>query len=471
MILPSSYLRPRAYEPHSYAWQPLPHTLEVNGGRIPHPVRSHAVFLVHGIGDQQRAETAATLRSGFEDALVVLLERQENESHKAGGAGGSKIDPGQLPPPFIYEGYWADYEDLKNTFPEKWRTLSEGERAFFNDLWARRTTDLMGTIRWFFAQQLRLLNPSIIWRIHLFAWLLYIPLQVVVVATLALAALRYRKAITHALSDVRLYVDPKGMIERAIVQRIDRRVGESFLRMIGLDWDLRPLLRSRLIRHDGKPIVFDRVTWVAHSLGTVISYNVLSDLFARARELEKTGDAKQKAGVKRFRTSFRRFVTLGSPLDKVAFLFGERSIRSWEPEDRLAPWDPSSADDARRRRDSGDLTWDWWVNFYHALDPVSGALSNELLCGDYPPRNYHIGLARLPGLAHMAYWRDVNPLKHILGRVYGKEILADEPLREWGAGTRTLVAMLGYFVWAGFIVGAAWFVVWYVWGLAQKWIM
>ena len=48
---------------------------------------------------------------------------------------------------------------------------------------------------------------------------------------------RHPRILSRALGDVRLYLDPKGEIERVIVQRIDKRVGENFLRLIGLDWN------------------------------------------------------------------------------------------------------------------------------------------------------------------------------------------------------------------------------------------
>jgi hypothetical protein len=119
------------------------------------------------------------------------------------------------------------------------------------------------------------------------------------------------------------------VIERAIVQRVDKRVGKEFLRMIGLDWDFKPLPVSEMLKSDGKPVVFDRLIWVAHSLGSVISYNVLSDLFQRADDLDRIGTREQKQGVQKFRDALRRFVTIGSPLDKIAFLLGRDALRPW----------------------------------------------------------------------------------------------------------------------------------------------
>ena len=102
----------------------------------------------------------------------------------------------------------------------------------------------------------------------------------------------------------------------------------------------------------------------------------------------------QLEGVKKFRSTLRRFVTIGSPLDKIAFLTGNEALR---PLPRLPR---SELLEGGETVPNGEGRREWWVNFYHVLDPVSGALSNPAICGDQPPLNYHIGLWKLPGIAH-----------------------------------------------------------------------
>ncbi|MEX1275887.1 MAG: hypothetical protein WEE20_08145 [Bacteroidota bacterium] len=439
----SSKHRPPAFEEIVYPWHlgKVSRTIELDGARVPHPAWRNAIFVVHGMGRQLITETAASLRSGFEDSLDEILEWQHergiaNPLHKLG----------EIPPPLIAEGYWADYESLEKTFPEDWKELEGNKRGFFVALWRTRLLSPFRTFGWLVRQQLRLLNPSVIWRVHFFAWLLYIPLQVVSLATLLALLIRNPKVLSDVLADVRLYVAPKGITERAIVQRIDYRVGAEFLKLIGLGWDFRPLPKTERKKISGKEVVFERIIWVAHSLGTVISYNVLSDLFHRAKGLTKSGDKIQKQGVERFRAALRRFVTIGSPLDKIAFLFGEKALRPWPPRDRQAMV-------AGGETVEGDHVKQWWVNFWHVLDPVSGALSNSLICGDRPPMNRHIGLFRVPGLAHVAYWKDSATLRFILGRAYGRKFLEDREFRPMPAWALTMFAVVGYLVWAATIVG------------------
>jgi len=453
MIPQSVYKRPPAYE-NVYQWHlgMVPKTIQVNEKTVDNPARNNAIFVVHGMGQQAWAETAALLRSGFED----VLEEIDDENPDA------PIHPLSIPAPFIQEGFWANFDNLEKTFPEEVKHLEDSKIDFFVRMWKKRSISPTRTLRWFFSQQLKLVNPSVIWRIHLVAWLLYIPLQIVSFCMLTSLWLTKRNIIGSVLGDVRLYVSPRGVIERAIVQRIDKRVGSAFLRMIGLDWDFKRLKIKDRIKSNGKPVVFDRIIWVAHSLGSVVSYNVLSDLFHRANDIEKsdTSTDEQRKAVQKFRDSLRRFITIGSPLDKIAFLFqgGDNALRPWPQEDRVDLVKASYVGTGQKTR-----LRDFWINFYHVFDPVSGALQNPLICGKNPPLNFHIGMFKIPGLAHVSYWTDRYTLKYILSRLYGKEFLpvpADQNLKPI---TLTLLALLGYTVWSAIIAAILVLIFWGMW--------
>ncbi len=319
--------RPLAFEQGNFLWnmQRVPKTLP--DGKTPHPARSSAIFVVHGIGQQSSTETAAQLRAGFENAFEEIAVWQEKHLKQS-----SSDNQPTLPPPFIYEGYWANYDDVQATFSEDWKRFNQREQTFFGNLWKHRVVSGARTIGWMFRQQVHLLHPKVLCEVGLFAWILYWPLQIVSTAALLFALVRFPKAITGFANDMRVYLEPRGVVERAIVQRIDDRVGQEFLRMIGLDWEFRPLPPDQLIEAGGERFVFKRIVWVAHSLGTVISYNVLSALLHKAEDIKSSGDAKQKAGVALFRRALCRFVTMGSPLDKVAFLYRDESLRPWPGE-------------------------------------------------------------------------------------------------------------------------------------------
>src|SRR6266850_5047586 len=133
--------RPAAYEPDSYGWnlRRVPTMALINGQPEPNPARHCAVFVVHGMGEQLWTETSASLRSGFEDALEII--RQWQADHLEAG----KATAGQVPPPFTYEGYWANYTDLEKTFSEDWQRFNEREQKFFQHLWDTRTYSVMRT--------------------------------------------------------------------------------------------------------------------------------------------------------------------------------------------------------------------------------------------------------------------------------------------------------------------------------------
>lgn len=59
-----SQVRPSVFEEGHFLWnfQRVPRTLP--GRKTPHPGKTHATFVVYGMGDQAAAATAATLVGG-----------------------------------------------------------------------------------------------------------------------------------------------------------------------------------------------------------------------------------------------------------------------------------------------------------------------------------------------------------------------------------------------------------------------
>ncbi len=429
--------RPRAWE-KVFRW----HLGQVENSD---PSKKSAIYVVHGMGKQAWAETSAVLRAGIEDALEtpqVILKTFEI-----------------LPAPFIQDGFWADYDDLEKSFPEEWNRLEESKHSFFNMLWKSRSISSIRTFRWFFGQLIRLVfDPKVFKEVSLLAWFIYLMMLVIVPSLFLIIFLFLPSVMSSILNDVRLYCSPKGIIERAIVQRIDCRVGASLLKLMGMDWDFRKLKIYDQYKVDGKPITFDRVFFVAHSLGTVVSYNVMSDLFSRADELAINGDEEQKEGVKRFWESLERFVTLGSPLDKIAVLFGNKVLRKWP--DRM--FDPENEKNIKLNERLKHFLPNWWINYYHFLDPVSGALSHDYICPkNQMPNNHHLRkFSYLPGLAHVKYWKDKTVLGYLLSRFFGKTRIEFPRKESMSATTLTWFAIAGYFIWFCIILVPVALVLW-----------
>jgi hypothetical protein len=447
--------RPCAFEKNSYPWNlhRVPKETTINGRIVPHPGRQCAIFVVHGMGEQEWLDTSVLLRSGFEDALEIIRLWQTRNLKRD-----TSIRE-EVPPPYVCDGFWADYPDPVVSFPEDWKTFSDEEKKFYDHLWKKRSYSAFRTMSWFLNQQIRILFLP---KVKLLSRLLYLPLQFIIPLAWLLTFLRAPRIITRILADVRVYAHPCGMSEKAIVQRIELRVGKEFLKLLGLDCDFNPLAKNKLVTASGKPFIFNRIIWVSHSLGSVISYNVLSDIFHRAAEVEISGTAAQKKGVERFRKSLRRFVTLGSPLDKFAILFPE-TMRPW-PEAAKKDFLETNGDTIAKSSEINAGKHGWWINFYHVLDPVSGSLDHPLICDSYPPLNIHSdwkSLSLIPGLAHSSYWKAVKVLRFMLARTYGKEYLQDEDIEFHSSGNRIWFAIIGCFIWAFLLYGIPISLIWF----------
>jgi len=425
----ATYKRPRAWE-KVYQW---------HIGQVPDsdPSKKSAIFVVHGMGKQSWAETAAELRANMEETLEKMLLKNNNWEN--------------LPASFIQEGYWANYDNFKENFGDDWNRLEETNHPFFQKLWNSRSISKIRTFAWSIGQSSRLvLDVRVLFKAP-FAYIIYCLLAFAAPPLFAIIFIFFPSIMAEVLNDVRIYCSPRGMVERAIIQRIDYRVGETFLKLIGLDWNFRKLDDDEKYKIDGQPYEFNKVFWVAHSLGSVISYNVLSDIFARADDLAQNGDEEQKEGVNKFWDSLQRFITIGSPLDKIAVLFGNNVLRPWPRRMFLID------EEKKRTANSGfkNFLQNWWINYYHFLDPVSGALSNDLICpANQRPNNYHLkNLFRLPGLAHVAYWKDKTFLSYLLSRFFGKERVQHKRRKPFPAIVLMLIPFTAYLTWIILLAG------------------
>ena len=382
--------------------------------------RKRAIFVVHGIGSHQRDTTAVFLREGFEDALDNLHKKGIEEEID---------DPSfeNLPSTYIKEGYWGDYGEFEQCFPDLWEKMSDTSQNYFKVLWKSRTESVIGTAGWFAKQALKLIcrahkfDATKCWPIRILIYfprlliILGIVLLIWVTLLILLVIPTFHQFIIHYLGDVRLYLEPKGSIEHAIVQRIDQKVRDDFLRLLGVDSEFEPLPDTTIwgdevnsglhrLRIGDKFHRFDEVTWVAHSLGTVVSYNVISELLYKCQRIRHLPDFAQDVEliekVERVEKGLGRFYTLGSPLQMIKVLFPKV----------LKDWPKNYANDLDHYRES---TRKWkWVNFRHICDPISGYLK------DFP--NVQDCQTKLnwawPGLAHIRYWHTDSICEYILAQ-------------------------------------------------------
>lgn len=412
--VPNKRGRPPFFDAHTarYQWyfRAIPLLIRRSGRNVLNPFRERALYVVHGIGEQRLAETAATFRLGFEDAMQVV----EPKNWTAGAA-----DNWIVPQPFIYDGFWGDYEHMDKMEPDLWARLTEREKSFFQRVWSKRAVSSLRTFSWFITAGLRLIrNGQGVTRLYN----LYLVPMLWLIVLLCLVLPRTRRFITGYLNDVRLYLDPQGDVENAIVQRIDRLVAERFLCLLGINGDFTDS-DTPLYIFEGEPHRFQRITWVAHSLGTVISYNVIGDLLRRCLGIPPE-DSERYQNARRVENGLESFVTLGSPLDKVRFLFPE-VLRDW-PQEYL----PGGVRSLWGRPERPVI---FWENFHYTSDPVSGRLDGfTYLAQDTKQArnlvvNWHTAGWRIPGLSHLNYWRDSSVLARVLHLTFAPYV-KDVPL-------------------------------------------
>jgi hypothetical protein len=420
---------------------------------------SHAIYVVHGIGAHDSGVTAVGLRSGFEDAVQQLREASASPWI-------------EMQPTYIKEGYWGDYGNFSDNFPDLWAQMSKPSRKYFKELWKKRSESYARTAAWYAYQSLRLPWQALsdwqdvrggfpgLLREIFYRLVVRIPLYLlaVFVSWSALVALvvwpRGRSILSTVMGDVRLYVRPRGPIEQAIRQNIDVKVRDLFLQMIGLgiiepgvpvEGDFKDLIEARPCEEDtaGRKLLqigdrkkhkFDRITWVSHSLGTVVSYNVVGDLLCKCKKLREAN--RQINFVERVEAGLYRFYTMGSPLRKIFWLFPEMK-RRW-PAEYFERYILQAADKNLTAASP------WWVNFRHIWDPVSGSISRS----DYFPwakESHSPEVLTLPGLAHVGYWHTDGIAKYILAQAHPGlpgEKTATLPDRGWLAKLAWHISMI-----------------------------
>jgi hypothetical protein len=156
-------------------------------------------------------------------------------------------------------------------------------------------------------------------------------------------------------------------------------------------------LRARAVYGATGADAYDRVIVVGHSLGSVVSHDVLNQLLCEDAIERQAG--RPTLDVAR-RTPL--FLTFGSPLDKTTFLFAIQHRRTTQAREALA----ASAQPMLQ-------SYEWrphrWVNIYSPWDIISGSLEYFDLPEASDPRrvtNLEDREATTLMMAHGEYWEN-----------------------------------------------------------------
>jgi len=169
------------------------------------------------------------------------------------------------------------------------------------------------------------------------------------------------------------------------------------------------IYRARVAGKPGNPFLYQNIMIVGHSLGSVISYDALNQLALRDEMAAAQGRMQD------FENAVARtplFITFGSPLDKVAFLFRTKAKTDELREAAAAVLQPLIRSYEFRPKE--------WVNIYSWADLISGKLRfyDDPARAGGPPRVQNVPdpQAWVPLAAHTEYW-----LNEILGdTMYGR---------------------------------------------------
>ncbi|MGB8954405.1 MAG: hypothetical protein WCC10_03470 [Tumebacillaceae bacterium] len=175
---------------------------------------------------------------------------------------------------------------------------------------------------------------------------------------------------------------------------------------------------AALLRQD-----YDRIVVVGHSLGTVIAYDALNAVNLLMNEDPELAAQHDK---------LFELITLGSPLDKVAFFFREHipkdsyvkqlilnNVHGFRRRGLVVPLEGDAELVSNVRNFLSHMQW---TNYWDAQDPVSGHL-------DFYDNvvNVQVDNGQRWGVAHSGYWYNLNIYREVIARAQAHEVVsADE---------------------------------------------
>jgi hypothetical protein len=155
--------------------------------------------------------------------------------------------------------------------------------------------------------------------------------------------------------------------------------------------------RARAVYAAGGAEAYEQVVVVGHSLGSVVSYDMLNQLLCE--------DAIDRQAGRPTHDVARRtplFLTFGSPLDKTTFVFAIQHRRTTQAREALVA-------SAQPMLQGYEWRPERWVNIYSPWDIISGSLEYFDLPGSSDPRrvdNLRDREATTLLMAHVEYWEN-----------------------------------------------------------------
>jgi len=215
-------------------------------------------------------------------------------------------------------------------------------------------------------------------------------------ATAIAAAFVSRWFLIQFIGDVAVYVSAHKLSK---FDQLRDAIKQTVLNVMGTVYS------AKSPEKNGWKFRYKKIIVVGHSLGSVISYDLLNQLLLED-ELNETEPGATSAGPLDIRNRTKLLLTFGSPLDKIAYLFRIKKSTDELRDAAISAWQPMIRDYAFRPGR--------WLNIYSWMDLFSAPLHfyddpNNPTNGDKRRVENTIDWqAWVPIVAHTAYW--TNPL-------------------------------------------------------------
>lgn len=277
----------------------------------------------------------------------------------------------------LYEAYWAPLTEGAISYTQTAIHLIKAGWAGFKESWANKFN------RWMFGEEKNLPIDHDTGRILFITLLIAIPLLAFPIVSgffvksiiddyktcscfhaavnlntfswlgflvlILFASYFIRKFIVQYMGDVIVYVSSNEVNGFWKIRDEIKQIGLTLARVVYGAVDTK----CNAISH----FLYSKVVVVGHSLGSVVAYDTLNAIINQD-QLDK--------GIRRVVDRTEAFITLGSPLDKIAFLFRQKAKDALTRDVLAAAYQPMILDYKNRPR--------WWVNVFCGMDVISGSL-------------------------------------------------------------------------------------------------
>ena len=231
-------------------------------------------------------------------------------------------------------------------------------------------------------------TPLILWRL-LVVW---------VAATLI--ALVSRWFLVEYMGDVAAYVSSNKLSK---FEGLGEAIKKSVLDVMGGVYSARTFGARASQTEQDESHQYRKIIVAGHSLGSVISYDLLNQLLLEDELAMRQSDLGRDAP-RNIRDRTKLLLTFGSPLDKIAYLFRIKGDTDELRESAASAWQPLIR--------SYRFRPEKWVNIYSWMDFISAPLhfydnpSDEADGGSRRVVNCRDQQAWVPLVAHTEYWTD-----------------------------------------------------------------